>query len=618
MTNDQFEALVQRLEQQAIHAPQAYKAKVVTLALLGNAYILAILFVLLLVILGLCASILVLKYLAIKLILVVGYFLWRAIKAMWVKIDLPDGQVLQQADAPALFALLEDLSQQLGAARFHKVQVTDEFNASVIQLPRLGIFGFYRNYLQIGLPLMKSLSVDQFKVVLAHELGHLQRGHGRMSSWIYRQRLRWIRLHNELEATESRGGFLFQPFLNRFVPYFMAYSFPMARANEYEADATAAQLTSPDISAQALTSVNVIGCFLSETYWPQIHKQAAEQPYPNFTPFQGLTHGVGTQLDSAAAQDWLKKTLAHQTSSDDTHPALQDRLNALGANPELALPAVNHTADQLLEPALNRLTNYFDQSWRDAIAPAWEKHYEESQKSRQRLAELQAKGYESCSLQEAYELATLTEDVADDADSALAQFRALHEREPDDAWLCWALGARLLLRDQDEGSELLERAMQLDEMTILRSSEALANYYWRNDREQEAEHWRQVYLERNTLENAASQERNEVTLKDQFDYHDLPEEQIQEIRAALTEIYGIRKVYLLKKRVKHMPHLPCYVLGFTTAAWYQLHSKERTQQVLARIKTSVPFPGETLILSVDGGNYRFGRKFHWKSRSRII
>ena len=42
-----------------------------------------------------------------------------------------------------------------------------------LQLPRLGIFGWYRNYLIIGMPLMKSLTCEQFKAVLAHEFGHL-------------------------------------------------------------------------------------------------------------------------------------------------------------------------------------------------------------------------------------------------------------------------------------------------------------------------------------------------------------------------------------------------------------------------------------------------------------
>ena len=56
----------------------------------------------------------------------------------------------------------------------------------------------------------------------------------------------------ELETTESKGSFLFKPFLDWFVPYFGAFSFPLARANEYEADAISVRLTSSRATAEAL------------------------------------------------------------------------------------------------------------------------------------------------------------------------------------------------------------------------------------------------------------------------------------------------------------------------------------------------------------------------------
>jgi len=40
--------------------------------------------------------------------------------------------------------------------------------------------------------------------------------------------------------------------------------------------------------------------------------------------------------------------------------------------------------------------------------------------------------------------------------------------------------------------------------------------------------------------------------------------------------------------------------------------------VLERIHQAVTWPGETLIISVEGENYRFGRKFRWMRGSRIL
>jgi hypothetical protein len=65
-----------------------------------------------------------------------------------------------------------------------------------------------------------------------------------------------------------------------------------------------------------------------------------------------------------------------------------------------------------------------------------------------------------------------------------------------------------------------------------------------------------------------------------------------------------------------MPEKPCYVLGFTVAGW--LGRKRRAAEVQERLGQAVTWPGETLILNVEGENYRFGRKLRWMRGSRIV
>jgi hypothetical protein len=80
---------------------------------------------------------------------------------------------LYRTDAPALFALLETLRSRLKTPRVHHVLLVGAHNAAVVQLPRLGVFGWQRNYLLIGLPLMQSVSPKEFDAVLApyHDVG---------------------------------------------------------------------------------------------------------------------------------------------------------------------------------------------------------------------------------------------------------------------------------------------------------------------------------------------------------------------------------------------------------------------------------------------------------------
>jgi Zn-dependent protease with chaperone function len=620
MTNEEFEALVGRLEHRAKSGPASYKMKVLLLAVLGNAYVGAMLVLILAVMLALAASVTVLKALAVKWALIVGYFLWRIIKALWVKIDPPSGTEITAGEAPRMFDMIEELRRGLNAPRFHHVLMTNEFNAGVVQTPRLGIFGWPRNYLLIGLPLMKCLTVEQFKAVLAHEFGHLARGHGQVSNWIYRQRLRWGRLLEVLDASESKGGLLFKPFLTWFAPYFNAYSFPLARANEYEADAASVRLTSSAAAAEALTSVNVVDNYLSERYWPQIYKQADEHPQPAFAPYVAMGRGVAAELDGASIDAWLTQALARKTDSVDTHPSLADRLKALGASPRLALPSEGQAADRLLGTSLKAIAEGFDQQWKDEILPSWEERHRRVQDDRRQLAELNERfaGGAELTLQEAYDRARLTETAGRDADGALAQFRALHDRAPDDPVVCMALGARLLDRDDSGGCALVEKAMRLDEGAIVDGCVLLRDYHWRTGGKEEANAWHKRLVDRSALEQAAERERGEVRLNDHFERHGLSDEAAAKLRAALKAIPGLRRAYYVRKRVKHFPDRPCYVLGYRATGLFQLYRERRVKEVLGKIQESVTFPGETIIINVDGPNYQFDRKFWWMRGAKLL
>ena len=620
MTDEAFEALVGKLEEQARRNPASYKVRVLLTAALGYVYLGTVLTLLAALLAAAVVSVIWLRVAGAKIAILVGAFLWVVLRALWVKVAPPEGTEVSEREAPELFAMIEELRRSLRAPRFHHVLVTDEFNAGVVQAPRLGLFGWHRNYLLIGLPLAKALTAEQFKAVLAHEFGHLANGHGALSNWIYRQRLRWSRLTSALEQSESRGIVLFRPFLRWYAPYFNAFSFPLARANEYEADAASARLASPRAAAEALTAVNVIGSYLDETYWPRIHRAADDAPQPAFAPYSSMTTGLASDIDPTAVQHWLARALARKTTLDDTHPSLTDRLGALNETPRVALPATGGSADHLLGSALESIQQAFDERWKSNILPSWEERHQTVQEGRKRLADLDAKHAASVelSLQETYDRACLTESYGEGAEAALEQFRSLHARAPEDAVVLYSLGARLLLRDDEAGCALIEHAMERDESEIVRCCQALRDYYWRGGRLEEAREWHRRLTERVALEHGAAKERDEVRTNDKFDRHDLSAEALATLQQQLCAVAGLRRAYFVRKRVRYMPDRACYVLGFTVGGILRHDHGRRTADAQRHIQESVGFPGETLILNIEGTNYRFGRKLRWMRGSRIV
>jgi hypothetical protein len=133
--------------------------------------------------------------------------------------------------------------------------------------------------------------------------------------------------------------------------------------------------------------------------------------------------------------------------------------------------------------------------------------------------------------------------------------------------LHYALGARLLGHDDDSGVALLKRAMERDPWEIARCCAALRDYCWRKGRQEEARDWHCRMSERMALEHATRKEHDEVRTSDKFERHGVDPAALAQMQAQLKAIPGLRKVYFVKKRVRHMPERACYVLGFTLDGW---------------------------------------------------
>jgi Zn-dependent protease with chaperone function len=480
MDRGAFETLITRMEALAAGNPGAYRRRVFGMALLGYGYLVLVAAGLLVLCATALSSIVYLQDIAFRVVLVTGGPLLLMMRSMWVKLEPPAGERLTRAMVPELFAMLESLRSRLATPRIHEVLLTPDFNAGVMQVPRLGLLGWHRSYLFIGLPLMKSLTVEQFQAVLAHELGHLSGGHARAGNWIYRLRLIWQRLEAAIALTSDWGTLPIRVFFKWYIPRFSATSFPLARANEYEADRAAINLTSARSAAQALTAVSIVGSYLSEKYWPKIHSAARELPQPAFAPYSEFMATAVQDVPPHELQTWQETALASRTSYNDTHPSLADRLKAMGAEPEFAPPSSGDSAERLLGAARLRLESAFDAQWRERVAESWKQVHENTRTQRLRLSELRSQAAQM-GLDEvkALELADLEEDVGEGPVASLRMRRALVAKYPDSAAARFSLGRQLLRSGDADGVPLMETLIEKETHAFLAGAELLRDYYVR-------------------------------------------------------------------------------------------------------------------------------------------
>lgn len=484
MTREEFDALVKRLEREAERRPKAYKIRVLLLALLGYAYIFLIVGLLLLLIgLLVWAAISVKRGGVIQVAGKLGVALvgltYVILRSLWVRLSPPEGIPLRPEKARPLFQAVQQLRRALKGPNVHRILLTADFNASVAQIPRLGLLGWQKNYLTVGLPPMHALSPVQFRAVLAHEFGHLSGAHSRFTGWIYRIRKAWYQLMEKLEQDRHWGTFIFSPFFRWYAPYFGAYSFVLARADEYEADRCAAKLAGSRNIVDALINLEVNAAFLSERFWPALHKKADHQPDPPATPFTEMRWAFRADIEPEQAQNWLDRAMAQKTNSDNTHPCLADRLAALGEKAQLPEPAQETAAQHFLGAAIGRLTEQLNHAWKARIAPSWQQRYAYVREAEQRLRDLETQAERTpLSFDEAWQRAYLTEEFRD-SNAALPLYQGIVDTNPDYPAAEFALGRVLLSQGKGEGVDHIEKAMRREVDYILPGCELVFGFLTR-------------------------------------------------------------------------------------------------------------------------------------------
>src|SRR4030095_13287962 len=372
VTRQEFENLARKLEKTAANRMPSYRGKVALLAGAGYLYIFFVLGLILgtlLLLVGVLAGGRLSGGL-IKLAIPLIALAYTVLRALWVRWPDPDGILVTHSQAPRLFAEVEAIRAKLRAPKVHRIFIDDRFNAAMEQRPLLGVFGWPQGYMHIGLPLMLALSPDEFRAVLAHELGHLSGNHGRLTGWIYRIRKTWMQLLERLEQDGRWGSGVFTKFFGWYWRFLNAYSFVLARAQEYEADQLAAEIAGGETTARALMAMDVRGKFLEDGFWRKIWKSANDSPVPPADLYGRQSAALREPFSEGGVRRWVRQSLAVKTGYVDTHPSLEERVRALGVHlseeawaSRIGAVARPSAAEEMLGSGLNAWFRTFHERW---------------------------------------------------------------------------------------------------------------------------------------------------------------------------------------------------------------------------------------------------------------
>jgi Zn-dependent protease with chaperone function len=615
---DQFTAMVSRLERESAETPRLYRAKVALLALLGFA-ILGLLLGLagagLLLLAGVAAvvafsggtALLLLLKLG-KLLLLLAIPLWYLVKASFtalaVRLPVPQGREITRREAPALFDAMDAMRQRMRGPRFHHVLIVDDVNAAVVQRPAFGLVGWPRNYLLLGLPLLESMPPQEALAVVAHEYGHLAGSHGRFSAFIYRLRHTWGTVQDHAGQVQGWLGRLVAPLVRWYAPYFNAYTFVLARADEYQADAASAELVGAGHAAHALKRVNLVAP-LHQRFMARTFDRIAHEPAPPADLMQRWAEHAGEAPAVDDAPRWLAEALDRPGEVTDTHPTLRSRLQALQASPvalaeapaALPPPLVGDSAAAVwLGALLAPLRQELQSRWREAVSEPWAERHADVQARRRRLAELRAAPQRS--VDEDIERLRLMLQLEPDSD-VMDQMAAFNAGHPDHAFGLFLEGAARVDRDDATGLALLDRAMALDPEATKAACERAHAHLRRQGDAEAAERYAQRWRQRDALETLRAQQLQHIGPAERLLPDGLDDATRARLRAQLAAHAHPRvaAVYLARREIPADPTAVQFVMGFQLTWWGRYR---RRQAEVVRHHAALDWPVPLIFVTLDG------------------
>ncbi len=529
-----------------------------------------------------------------------------AIATFWVQpVPLSDLEIYR-GDFPELFSLIDELSDRLKAPKIHHIVINYDHNAAIYQTPHLGLQEWHHNYLVLGLPLLQSLSPEQFKATLAHELGHLANNDSSFTSYIYRVRRMWEQL------TVDNNLFIFQWFFRWYEPLIKAYSFVSVRDREYAADELAKRMTSPEIAASDLIQTYIYQHYLQEVFGRELDRQARLAQTPPVDVVTQMLTALRQPLDPDTTQIWLGLLLGQATDTDDTHPCLSDRLAAVGCSSPKSWtyhPLLHTAAEHFFGDRLSDLAAELDLRWYDSRKAAWLRQYQQAQYQREYLNTLNFQAAQApLSLNEATIQADLTTEL-DGELLALQLWQEILARSPDHPQANYQVGKALIDRGHFSGCVYLEQAIALDPDLVIPSCEQLHQFHaFQGDLKSAAIYleWRQQHLPKQWR---SKLERN-LKDTDRFVPHNLEPDLISQIQHKLTKYPAIDQAYLVCKSMQIFPDRPLYILGIKIANSKsdQLHrlelEAELEYELCERLKIELNFGQKLIIATFDSRKSR--------------
>ena len=569
-SRDEYNEKMEKITKLFQEDPQKFFIRVAALICLGYAYIALAVLVLITFTLFTFVLLIKLPFLALKLGIPLLLVLGVVFRSFWVKAPPVDGFPLKKKEFPRLYEMVNEIATHISAPKVHQIQLVPDFNAAVTQRARLGLLGWHKNYLILGIQILKTCSYDEMRSILAHEMGHLAEGHSAKDAWIYRVQGVWYQLMQSLQRDNSLATVLFTRFFNWYVPLLESYTFPYRREQEYNADLGSVELVGPDVAAKTFLSMDLKDRFLETKYWSNVGDRFSTPEPP--AVYAGMSNALKGKIEKQDAEGWLRDIFNKETNYEDSHPCTRDRVAAiLKIQPEEVPEYAHKHIDELCvidDPAFDRLfpdrgeelCAKLDDEYKVAYKDYWQERHENYLSTKKSLEELIAKIDNPEFTKEDATNCAYNSLVVNGFDSSRLYFLKAIEMNPDDAYLRQVYGQCLYDKQDPDCVNHLETAIKLDRSRFYDCGQMLYGFHKSRNEEDKARQYEEKLIDWMEEYYKSKVERQGVSKTDTFIEHGLNSMGIETIRKSISDQPSVKSAWAVRKVVHAFAEIPYIVI----------------------------------------------------------
>lgn len=306
------------------------------------------------------------------MIIIVAIFLTRP---LFISSEPPEYFEMYRKDAPALFNLIDVMSEKLSVPFPEQICLDTNINASAGAMYGYSCLRQGKLRLTIGLPLLLGLNVRQFSGILAHEFGHFSQPIAmrvyyvinRINFWFYHRAYRPDKLDKLLEQWSEKADLpitgtlsilgakialkLTRLILKILYKANLRFTQSMSRQMEYDADCYESQFVGSNQFEQTSIDIRKLS-YAAEIVDKMNQKSWSEKKLLANIP-SAIVH-FASKLDKTVDECIKQDMQEGETSPWDSHPADNDRIQHIIERNEPGIFTIEFPAKSLVK-SINKL-----------------------------------------------------------------------------------------------------------------------------------------------------------------------------------------------------------------------------------------------------------------------